>query len=149
RATSELEEMRKRARGRDQRIAELEKQLAVPQVPVLELQKREQRIAELEKQLAVPQVPVLELQKREERIALLEGERQGLDWRVQELEGRFSASEYKWEGIVQDLEERLRSREQSFEETRLAADKHRAEMVARDEAGAEQVAAVLELEEEL
>src|SRR5262249_12010596 len=110
---------------------------------------REQRIAQIERDAATPRVAVGELRERDERIALLEGERQGLEWRVQELEGRLAASEHKWEGIVQDLEERLRSREQAFEESRAAADKHRAEMAARDEGGAEQVAAVLELEEEL
>jgi chromosome segregation ATPase len=128
RATSELSELQKRAREHAEQITRLEQKLAVPQVP---------------------QVSVVELRERDERIALLEGERQGLEWRVQELEGRLAAGEHKWEGIVQDLEERLRSREVAFEEARVGAEKHRAEMAARDEGSAEQVAAVLELEEEL
>jgi SAM-dependent methyltransferase/chromosome segregation ATPase len=65
-----------------------------------------------------------ELRERDDRIGWLMGERQGLEWRVSELEGQLAAGERHWQGIVADLEERARTRDDALDESAEAARRH-------------------------
>ncbi|HJZ85607.1 MAG TPA: methyltransferase domain-containing protein [Polyangia bacterium] len=134
----EIEELRDRlARAADERAA-------------LESERADlvRRLAETGPQTAFVS-DLSELRARDDKIALLEGERQGLAWRVEELSGRLATNEKRWQAVVADVEERLRAREAALEEAAQAAERHRSERADVDAAAAEQVACVLELEQEL